>query len=227
MNLYEHEKLQEAFALYVERQNALLPDDETVSAMTLSEDFQKRMRTVLNRQKHGFYVLFGTAGRRAASILLTVLTTAAVTTVSVEALREPVVQFFTRIYERFTQVFFVDDTPDARMVEMELYLPTYIPEGYELEEEEVLPYIHRATYKHSNSNNKIHYKQRWKESGLMVADTENTQYSPVNIGDYEGIAYRNKDMFTLIYSNNLYTYTLSAPLPLDELIEIAKSIQKK
>lgn len=227
MKLYKHKKLHEALDVFVRQQNDLLPDEKELSEVTLSDAFKERMQKLLRRQKYGFFVLFGTAGRRVASILMAVLVAAAVTTVSVEALRKPVMEFFTQVFERFTQIFFVDDTPDTRMVEMELYLPTHVPEGYELEQEEVLPYIHRTTYTHSYSNDKIRYKQRWKKRSEVIADTEDTQYSQVRIGDYEGITYSNKDMLTLIYSDNLYTYTLSAPLSLDELIEIAKSIEKK
>lgn len=227
MKLYKHKKLHEALDVFVRQQNDLLPDEKELSEVTLSDAFKERMQKLLRRQKYGFFVLFGTAGRRVASILMAVLVAAAVTTVSVEALRKPVMEFFTQVFERFTQIFFVDDTPDTRMVEMELYLPTHIPEGYELEQEEVLPYIHRTTYTHSYSNDKIRYKQRWKESINVFADTENTNYSKITVNDYQGIAYSNKDIVSLIYSDEQYTYTLSASLPLEKLIEIAKSIEKK
>ena len=78
MKLYKHAKLQEAFDLFVAQQNALLPDEETIATVTLSENFKERMRKMLNRQKYGFYVLFGTAGRRVASILITLLVAATV-----------------------------------------------------------------------------------------------------------------------------------------------------
>ncbi len=227
MKLYKHKKLYEALDVFVRQQNDLLPDEKELSEITLSDAFKDRIQKLLKRQKYGFFVLFGTAGRRVASILIAILVAAAVTTVSVEALRKPVMEFFTQVFERFTQIFFVDDTPDTRMVEMELYLPTHIPEGYELEQEEVFPYIHQVTYTHSNSNDIIHYKQWWKESGLVIADTEDTQYSAITIGNYEGVTYSNKDIITLVYSDEQYTYTLSASLPSDELIKIAKSIEKK
>ena len=61
----------------------------------------------------------------------------------------------------------------------------------------------------------------------MITETENTQYTQMTSGDYQGGTYSNKDVFTVVYSDEQYTYTVSASLPLDELIEIAKSIQKK
>ena len=227
MKLYKHEKLQEAFDLFVAQQNALLPDEETVATVTLSENFKERMRKMLNRQKCGFFVLFGTAGRRVASILITLLVAATVTTASVEALREPVVQFFTEVFEKFTQVFFVDDTPDTPQVEMEKRAPAYIPEGYALEKEEDFSYVYRITYIHSETGEKIRYNQQWKESINVFADTENTQHTKITVGNCQGVTYSNKDIHTVVYSDDQYTYTLSASLSQDELIQIANSITKK
>ena len=226
MKLYKHAKLQEAFDLFVEQQNALLPNEETVATVTLSENFKERMRKMLSRQKCGFFVLFGTVGRRVASIMIAILVTATVATISVEALREPVVQFFTEVFEKFTQVFFVDDTPDTPQVAMEKRAPSYIPEGYVMDKEDDFSYVYRITYIHSETGEKIRYNQQWKESGLMVTDTENTQHSPIMVGDHQGIMYNNKGTLSIVYSDDQYTYTLTAPLSLDELLIIAKSIEK-
>lgn len=226
MKLYKHAKLQEAFDLFVEQQNALLPNEETVATVTLSADFKERMRKILNRQKCGFFVLFGTVGRRVASIMIAILVAATVATISVEALRRPVVQFFTEVFERFTQVFFVDNTPDTPQVEMEKRTPAYIPEGYVLEREEDYGFWYKVTYKNEFDKN-INYVQRWKESGLLITDTENTQHAEITVGNYQGVTYENKGFVYVVFSDEQYTYTLSAPLSLDELIEIAKSIEKK
>lgn len=153
MDLLKNEKVLAALEEYVRRQNALLPDEETLSGVTLSEEFHLRMRRLLARRKRGFYVLFGTAGRRVASITVAVLVAATVTTVSVEALREPVAQFFTQVFERFTQVFFVDDTPDTPEVEMAKRAPTYVPEGYTVEQEMDLGTYYKITYVNENGEN--------------------------------------------------------------------------
>ena len=100
MNIHKNEKLIEAFDEYVRLQNDLLPDEEALSTITFSEEFRERMHRLLSRQKYGFYVLFGTAGRRIASFLVAALVAASVTTISVEALREPVFQFFAQVFEK-------------------------------------------------------------------------------------------------------------------------------
>lgn len=226
MKLYKHAKLQEAFDLFVEQQNALLPNEETVATVTLSADFKERMRKMLNQQKCGFFVLFGTVGRRVASIMIAILVAATVATISVEALRRPVVQFFTEVFERFTQVFFVDDTPDTPLVEMEKRVPAYIPEGYAVEREEDYGFWYRVTYA-SETDDIISYVQRLKESIAILADTENVQHSKIVINEHQGITYESKGFVYVVFSDEQYTYTLSGSFPLDELIRIAKSIEKK
>lgn len=224
MDLLKNEKVLAALEEYVRRQNALLPDEETLSGVTLSEEFHLRMRRLLARRKRGFYVLFGTAGRRVASITVAVLVAATVTTVSVEALREPVAQFFTQVFERFTQVFFVDDTPDTPEVEMAKRAPTYVPEGYTVEREEDLGIMYIIVYVSENGE-KLRYSQQFKDSVEVIADTEGIQYTNILIGTYEGITYENKNANTITFSDEEYTYILSGALSTNKLTEIAKSIK--
>lgn len=222
MKLYKHEKLQEAFDLFVAQQNALLPDEETIATVTLSENFKERMRKMLNRQKCGFFVLFGTAGRRVASILITLLVAATVTTASVEALREPVVQFFTEVFEKFTQILFVDDTPKTPQAELEKRAPAYIPEGYTVETEVDLVTMYRVVYS-NDKNERINYTQYFKRNIEMIADTESIDYTRIQIGDYQGITY-NKAVLTITFSDSKYTYTLSGDSDINELIKMAESL---
>lgn len=224
MNLFKNPKLLAAFEEYVRMQNDLLPSEEELSGITFSENFREKMRHVLMRQKRGFYVLFGTAGRRVASITVAVLVAATVTTVSVEALREPVAQFFTQVFERFTQVFFVDDTPDTPEVEMAKRAPTYVPEGYTVEQELDFGTYYKITYVNENGE-KLRFAQRWKRTGEVIADTEDVQYTEIIIDDYRGVTYSNKEITTIVFSDEEYTYTLSGPLGTDELVKIAESIK--
>lgn len=223
MKLYKHDKLQEALDLFVRQQNALLPDDETVSEVTFSNDFKARMQKLLNRQKYGFFVLFGTAGRRVASILIAIFVAATVTTVSVDALREPVFQFFTEVFEKFTQVFFVDDTPDTSQVEMEKRAPMYIPEGYVLERDMDLGIMYRVFYKNENGEI-INYSQQIKESIEVQVDTENVQHTSIMVGNQQGVTYNNKGFNYIVFLDDKYTYVTSSSIALAELIKIAESI---
>ncbi len=223
MNIHKNEKLIEAFDEYVRLQNDLLPDEEALSTITFSEEFRERMHRLLSRQKYGFYVLFGTAGRRIASFLVAALVAASVTTISVEALREPVFQFFADIYERFTQVFFGDDEPRALVTEIEKRTPTYIPAGYVVEEEADLGAYYMITYA-NKAGEKLRFAQQFKKHIEIQVDTEDIQYTAIMIGNQQGVSYKNKGINTITFSDSQYTYTISANISIDELQKMAKSL---
>lgn len=224
MKPHKHQTLQEAFDLFVREQNALLPDEETLSTITFTDSFKQRMQKLLRRQRQGFFVLFGTVGRRIASIAVAVLVATTVTTVSVEALREPVFQFFAEVYEKFTQVLFEDDSPSPPVTELEKRMPMYIPNGYVMESETHLGFWYKSIYV-NKSGNTLRYSQRFKESVEVQADTEDIQYTNVLIGDYQGVMYNNKGFNYVIFSDGKYTYTISSDTIVSELIKIAESIQ--
>ena len=168
--------------------------------------------------------MFGTAGRRIASIAVAVLVAATVTTVSVEALRKPVFHFFAEVYEKFTQIFFVDDTPNVSEIQFEKKTPAYIPEGYVVESEIATPTVYKIVYSNGN-NQKLRYAQNLKESGEIQADTETITYTNIMVGNYHGITYSNKGVNYIVFSDDKYNYTLSGDLSVNELIKIAKTIE--
>lgn len=227
MNIYKNQNLLTAFELYVQQQNALLPDEDELKDVTFSDGFAVRMRQTFSRRKRGYYVLFGTAARRVASIVVALLVSATIVTASVEALRRPVVEFFTEIFQKFTRVSFVDDTPTPPAEELvfEPRKPSYVPDGYVMIKEEDLSVMYRLTYKDMATGNTIRCTQRWKESELLQIDTEGVEYTEINIGNYKGIVYDQKGKTILAFGSEKYVYTLSASINSEELIKIAESIE--
>lgn len=225
MNLYRNDNLRAAFDLYVRRQDALLPTEEELSSVTLSSKFHARMAKLLTLRKRGYYHMFGTWGRRVATIVVALLVAATITTASVEALRERVMEFFARMFETHTVVTFVDDTPDVPdEVAFEPRKPSYIPAGYTMEKEMSSPTKCIASFVNEEGD-RIHYKQHWRESGELRANTEGIQCERIVINGYAGVVYNNKGVVTILFSDDRYTYACSASDALEELIKIAESIQ--
>ena len=225
MDFYHHPTLVRAFELYMEEENARLPDDEELAKITFSPEFEERMRKMFARRKYGYYTLFGTVGRRIASVSVALLLTATILTASVEAIRTPVVQFFTEVYEKFTQIFVTDDTPDAPGLVFEPHAPTYIPEGYVVEKEEKHASAYYVTYT-NDAGKRISFQQQVKDGNYQTIDTENIPHTNITIGEYEGIVYTNKGKTFLILTDEKYAYAISSILGEEELIKIAESITK-
>lgn len=228
MKPYYNKNLREAFDLYVREQDALLPDEEELSAITLSPAYHEKMKRLLTLRKRGFYVFFGTVGRRVASILIAVVLALTTATVSVKALREPALRFFTEVFDKFTRITFVDDTPDSEQPAEDTFeprTPSYIPAGYVVEQETDMEIAHHIIYADANGN-KIRYAQRRKAGAVMQIDTEGTTYEEITINDCVGIAYSNKGFNYIIFSDERYIYTLSGVVSTEKLKKVAESIPK-
>lgn len=227
MNLYRNDNLRAAFDLYVRKQDALLPTEEELSSVTLSPEFHARMAKLLARRRRGYYRMFGTWGRRVASILIALLVVTATVTFSVKALREKVIEFFAEVFGTHTVVTFVDDAEKVtENVVFENRAPSYIPAGYDLETEEHLNVSYRVTYINDNGE-RIVYRQRWKDSSEMILDTENVQSCEITVGSCHGITYISKGTTFITFADEEYVYTLSGVLSVETLMKISESIEIK
>lgn len=225
MNFYKHPKLLEALDLYTREQDERLPNEQELESITFSEEFLERMRRMIARHRWGYYALFGTVGRRVASILVALLIAATTATVSVEALREPVLRFFAEVFEKFTAIFVVNDVPAEPAAEMELYAPTYVPEGYEVESEINTNGLYRIVYM-NNTKQKINYIQRWESSAKITLDTEGAEYKEITINGHSGIIYTNKSTMYVIFWDEKYWYSISGLISTEELVQMANSVTK-
>ena len=228
MNLYKHPKLREAFEIFVQEQNALLPDEAIWATIVPSAEFEARMQKMIRRQKCGYYVLFGTMARRVATVVIALFLGATIVTFSVEALRQPVVRFFTQVFETFTRVVFVDDTsePLQEDVEMEKKAPSYIPDGYVVESEEEIGTIYRTIYVNTKTGEQIFIRQQLIDTYSSIVDTENVDYQDIMVAHTNGIVYQNKGTTTIVFIDGNCSFFVYGNATQTELLKVAESIIK-
>ena len=147
-----------------------------------------------------------------------------VVTFSVEALREPVVRFFTEVFETFTRVIFVDDTSEPAPVEMEKKVPSYIPEVYSVESEVEMGALYKITYLNSVTNERIYYRQQLNDGKATEMDTEGNGYLTITVGQLEGVIYENKGTKTVAFTYGQCFFSIYGAISQEELIKIAESI---
>ncbi len=221
-NWFKHPKLYEAFDLYCQQCCDELPTKDTLAAISISPTLENKMRRLLRRQKYGYYAMFGTVGRRVASIVVALLVSAIITTFSVKALREPVVRFFTEVFERFTSVLFVNDEPSLNFKATE---PAYIPEGYMVDQQfSDDTTMHRIRYYNANTDSYIDYMQNWNSAGSLGMNTEGIEYHTIDINGLDGITFTQNDYTTVMFVYDHYTFTVKGFLSEEELLRIAASI---
>ena len=128
---------------------------------------------------------------------------------SCKPIREPVVEFFTNVYEKFTEFFFGDEDKDAASkVITKIHTLSYVPEGYELVESPILTNKDKELYTvwQNNDGYKIFFFQS-TFINKTTFDTENAEALTLSNGSKILIIRKSDQIF--VYWNDIeYSYTL-------------------
>lgn len=204
-------------------ENLELAPEEAVS---YSPKLERKMSRLLKLQRKPYRNLINAPYKKAIAACLAIIIFAGAL-MSCKPIREPVIDFFTNVYEKFTEFFFGDENKDvSSKVITEIHTPTYVPEGYELVES---PTLMGKDYKlctiwKSNNDSKIIFYQ----SSLLLNTTLDTENAIVKVlSNNTNIAIVKKLKNTYIFWNdNNYSYTLIVDNVSDDEIEkIIKSIK--
>jgi hypothetical protein len=97
-----------------------------------SDEYNRKMDKLLKFSRKPYFNFVNTVGKRAAVIIVTLITALSITTFSVKALREPVVDFIISVYEKFSNILFqTDEAENSFPITIEeFYRPEYLPDGY-------------------------------------------------------------------------------------------------
>lgn len=227
------DKLYEAFDLYSKEFCDTLPSDEELGNISFSDEFEEKMRKLIEKQKKFYYYWVNTAGKRAAAIIAALFVGLTAVTFGVKAIREPFLRFIVETFEKFSSIIFMNDDDNSGQssisadaeIEFEVISPQYIPEGFILDstiEDEVRYY---ATYLNENKTLAITYMQTITNDTVLQVDTENTTYNNIKINDYEAINYSKNGTNTVVFNSDKYVFTVTGSIDMDEIIKIAESIK--
>lgn len=207
-----------------------LPTDEELSHITFSEEFERNMQKLINKQKKFYFAWFNTVGKRVAAIILAVILSFATITFSVKALREPVIRFIVETFEKFSNVVFVNDKSEEDIIvdaQFEIIIPEYIPEGYTRDSEINYDIGYQVAYVSQDNLNNIIYMQMLNNESAVQANTENIEYENLLVNNYSAIYFSNKGTNTIIVSGETYIFTVDGTVEKEELLKIAESIKIK
>lgn len=220
------EILQKALAIIAEEEAAKLPSEEECVGVTFSEEFERKMEKLIKFQKKPYYSYVNTVGKRVACIILAVLIALTTVTFSVKALREAVIEFFVETFEKFSIVrFSEDDTSENSRIIEDYYVPTYIPEGYKLQNDEKLISKRRITYNKGNAY--LYFIQSKLQSNSTYFDTENSIVQEVSVLNHKAIYVKKSDGYLICWNDINYFYLIQTDekLNAEELVRIAESVE--
>lgn len=115
----------EALRLYKEQQLETIPSENEID-YEFSEGFQKRAEKLIRKQERAVWRFFQRTGRRAAAVILALIIGLSAT-LSIDAVREPIFEFFYRIFSTHTDIEY--DQNNNKTIE-EYYTLPQIPNGY-------------------------------------------------------------------------------------------------
>ena len=212
-----------AFREAVSLEFAHIPTDENSIDYTFSEKFNKRMEKLIRSQKRVSWKLVNSVAKRVAVaciIMLTMLTTAC----SVKVIREPIVQFFTEIYETFAQYFFVGSTTDAIT---HVYTIKELPEGFK-ETNKIQDDVSVTTIYETESGDLISFAQTVTGETQHNMDTEKDTVFTEEINGIEVNFYEAHDLKQAMWVNDDYYFkiTCHGNVSMDNIKQMIASAEK-
>ena len=217
--------LKQALTPYAKELSFTLPQEEDCFALEVSPRFERRMKRMLRDHQKFYYFWFNTLGKQVASIVILIVLGLTVTTFSVKAWREPVVQFVIEFFEKFAS-FTVKQNPQipAELIATE---PTYIPDGFFKVSTTKNDFQNIILYRNSNGE-EFFFKQQCLSATTGGVDTENATFRPIIINEREGIISLKDDHGVIKFSTDRYLFTVVFTvvdiLTEEDLINIAESI---
>lgn len=200
------------------------PDD--ILEEDLSDQLNQKMDTMFAsaRKKANRKRRFVTA-RRVAAVFLVFLTMASITVMSVEAFREPVLNFIFKTTNKadHTRLDITESTDTPTEID---YSFNYIPKGYIFKQRVI-----------DNSNTNISYEFQKREDSILIdiiLDPSITIYKYLEGQQYKTIKtsttkyfYVEGDYNQLIWTKNKTIYTIYSKFKSDNMITIAENIKCK
>ena len=199
-------------------------DIDSTAEIHYSEKYERYMARLLRAQKRPWWQYTNTVGKKVAVIALVILF-AFGASMSVSAVRKPVVEFIVNVYERFVEIFFGEEDIAEAPCEMDtIYTLGKVPEGYELVERKLQKTSVRFVWK-DDKGNSIKFSQSIFD-GKTTIDYEDSDYALMNISAIK-IAYIEKSDKKVFYWNfGDYAFSMRAPndFSLEDCTDLIESL---
>lgn len=164
---------------------------------------------------------------RSMAACLAIVAVVLVGSVTVRAVREPVVEFFANLYEKFVEIFFDDeDIENAPDTIESVYTLGYIPTGYEYSEF----YSNKAMTESVWSCGEDYIILcQYVFDGRTDLDNENSEYENFYIDGVKIASIEKMGRKTLLWNTDKYSFTLSISTDItkEEYVMMISSITEK
>ena len=186
---------------------------ENPEPVTFSPAFERRMEKLIRKQTKWYWDYTNTAAKRMCAALASFVLVFSMS-MSVSAIREPVVDFIIKVKDAFIELF-VNNVPDGAPETIEtVYTFASVPEGYVEKEQEANSMYAKTIW--VNNESEIFLKQTpIQTDDPYELDSEVDKSGTVMVGEwtvYYSTRYESNFFF---WATNEYTYTLTCPVDIE------------
>ena len=191
-----------------------------------SSEFEKRMDKLIKCRRKPYYSIVNTVGKRVAVVILAFVMVSFTTVMSVDALRKPFFSFITNMFSTHSEIKSdPDDSKEYPKAIESKYGITKGIDGYEVIYEE--QHENNRALDYSKDNIIVSFEQRVVDGFTGYYNTEDAAIEHIDINGHDAMGWLdNNKYYHLIWNNGEYVIELGSNIGKDELIEIAKSVQK-
>jgi hypothetical protein len=199
---------------------------ETLEEVIPSPAYIKRMERLIQWQKRSCWKYVNSIGKRIAVIAVTIALTFGLS-MSVSAVRKPVVEFFVNMYEKFVEFFYDDDVSAKAPSTIEtVYTLGYVPEGYELESCNINK-LYTTFIWENDAGEQITFSQSILD-GSSLMDNENSNYGVLDLNGMSVACVEKYDDEYFYWNFDGYKFTLhvSRTRSYEDISKLIQSIMK-
>jgi hypothetical protein len=196
-----------------------------------SPEFERTIKRLIRKSKRGVWARKAKHFlNRAAAVLAIFVMVGFALTMSVSAVRVQVLNTIIEYGEKFFGVRFGGAADENAGNAVYVY-PEYIPDGYEMEFDNEMPIGKDILYSNGETGDSIGFLQLLKSEGMgHTFDGEHADmpYELMDQGRSLLIFESNTEGYPsyIVWESDAMFYELSASLPVDEIVKIAKSIPR-
>ena len=215
------EEFKAAFREVISSEFAQIPTDESSIDFTFSEKFIKRMDKLIRAQRKSYYKFINTAAKRAAVIFAAIITLFTAS-LSVKAIREPVVKFIKQVYETFIHYTFEGEIQPK--IKKEFFIKT-LPDGF-IQHDKIESDLAITTI-YVNDNNTIKFTQQSTNNANHFFDNESGTLTKVTISGINVDIYESENIKHAVWTDEGYFFKLTCigEINIDSVTMMIESIQ--
>lgn len=189
-----------------------------------TRDYLQCMKRLLKQSRRPASRRRGSIGKyvAAAAIAIAMLSTSVL---SVSAIREPVIEFLTKTYEKCIEFFFDEEVIANAPSSIETaYTLGYVPQGYEPLQFRCRTYSSTSKTRDANGN-RILFRQSTFE-GSLTWDNEDSNYEILYVDDLKIFHITKHNDKAFLWNTDEYKFQLSVPADLswEECLRLIRSV---